>query len=390
MLSTTLVDVVNQVGPVLLSFLTDVDAVALACSSVVLLSDGGRWLCLRDHVPYCRLPIRWKCTSVCNAYGLEKLPLGIQTLELSDTKGPNRFIRTKQFFKNRLRPGDLPQGLKSLKVGYHKHQLYPGDIPAEVTHLDLGSWYNWPLSEGVIPPGVKDLTLGWKFNQPLRPGDIPQGVTQLTLGFQFNQPLHPGDLPFSLKRLTFGYSFEKQLSPRDIPGEVTHLELGDLFNWPLSDGVIPLGVKELTFGCAFNQPLRSGDIPQGVTRLTFGASFNQRLHPGDVPKGVTHLSFGPDFDQPLSEGVIPAGVTHLTLRSLARDIHARQPHYGCNSNHVLPAHYIWTNGAFQSGVTHYIPRSVTHLATALDYQSLYCADRTQLQSTVSHLDSPTV
>eukprot|EP01133_Synstelium_polycarpum_P018049 gene18049-21547_t len=103
-----------------------------------------------------------------------------------------KIIRFSEDFNDRLEPGDLPIGLKTLIFGMHCNQpLQASVIPTSRSHY-APPFIHSPLQVGSFPDTITSLTFGQYYNLALQPNVLPSGLTSLTfVGRYFNQVLAP-------------------------------------------------------------------------------------------------------------------------------------------------------------------------------------------------------
>lgn len=86
----------------------------------------------------------------------------------------------------------------------HSAQILPGDLPRGLRCLRLRGDFNHTLS-GCLPPTLTTLALSFSFDMEIVKEDLPESLCDLLLGHSFNRPLPP--LPAGLKRLVLGTCF---------------------------------------------------------------------------------------------------------------------------------------------------------------------------------------
>ncbi|EAL62525.1 hypothetical protein DDB_G0289849 [Dictyostelium discoideum AX4] len=179
-------------------------------------------------------------------------------------------------FNQKLTPGILPDGVKSLYLGDIKQELMIGSIPNTVTHVSLLDGFNQKLTPGILPDSIKLLYLG-DIKQELMIGSIPNTVTLVSLKDGFNQKLTPGILPDGVKSLYLG-DIKQELIIGSIPNTVTRVTLKDGFNQKLTPGILPDGVESLRLG-DIKQELIIGSIPNTVKEVKVFTSFKHQIEP---------------------------------------------------------------------------------------------------------------
>jgi len=246
---------------------------------------------------------------------VEELSLGTRFNRVMDFPLPRNLTVLKfgERFNSNIMEGVLPKNLRELSFGMMFNvELTPGVLPRNLEYLDLGTSYKHRLIAGALPPKLKTLILSFSYNEPIDEGVLPNGLLEIQFGEKFNRPLGRGVLPRSLRKLKFGYDFDQSL--KRIPN-VTELHLGDGYNRILKRGDIPDSVKILSLGFEYNRVISPGVLPENIEELTFG-KYSERLLVGSIPGSVRNLNLGISYNHALTPGILPTGIKRLVLSNL--------------------------------------------------------------------------
>ncbi|KAK5574894.1 hypothetical protein RB653_010148 [Dictyostelium firmibasis] len=274
------------------------------------------------------------------------LPDSVKTLYLNDIKVPLEVGSIPSSVKNLTLNNDfgrvltkdiIPTGVQFLDIHNIKLQLEIESIPSSVTYLNFHDGFDHILYPGIIPEGVKILHFQ-NLKKPLVVGSIPNSVKRLTITEAVPFKLIPGIIP-SMVNFLYLYDVKEELQIGSIPSSVTSLVLNYKFNSPLLPYLIPHSVRSLDL-YNLNQQLLPGSIPSSVEILSFQDGFNLKLISSLIPKdvltlhlhdikqpleigsipSVKSLILHDKFNQRLSVGIIPEGVEFLNLYNLKQQL----------------------------------------------------------------------
>ncbi len=191
--------------------------------------------------------------------------------------------------------------LTHLEIGGFYDQLLPDGFfepLAKLETLYISEYYNKPIDHLALPLSLQELVVdtfaevtlpdlaqltGLKtlrlvaigFNQPVR--SLPPQLQILHFAHRFNQPL-PQQLPDTLCELVFGDSFNNGNTDMfELPASIEKLVFGRLFNQPLPLGFFAKAsrLRELDFGLTFDRPLSQRTrLPSSLRSLKLSCSFN--------------------------------------------------------------------------------------------------------------------
>ncbi|KYQ89643.1 hypothetical protein DLAC_09609 [Tieghemostelium lacteum] len=292
---------------------------------------------------------------------LKKLTIGrcVNPLEAGQLPKTLEKLRFREF-NQKIVPGLLPDGLKSLKLPYSFSQEIDW-LPPSIETLYISQLHNHPLILGTFQNNVKRLVVGsqehtlplnkWCFPKSLKEFEcqiyrganfdancfpegletlkivygisgsigkyiLPESLKTFYMGDYFDSPIEEGVLPQSLTKLVIGSVYNHPL-PK-LPPSIEYVHIGRAFNQDLSVGIFPPSLKELYFdryfyqpfaptraGTGFNNPLEVGVLSNTqLTQLLLGNEFNQDLLPNALPVTLKELWFGSRFNRPLLPGCL--------------------------------------------------------------------------------------
>lgn len=291
-----------------------------------------------------------------------------------------------KFFNQCLEPGVFPPSLTSLVFGsFYGQPLVIGVLPPNLKTLILSTQFQHSLTAGVLPQSLKFLQTNTKETIDLPPmlecfktddnlsrsnwkaGYLPPSIKKLDLGWFFNKPLTKNILPQFLEMLEITGCFSKRLNRCVLPTTLKVLSIDGCFNFNFKSGVLPNSIHTLILKGGFNRKIRPNSLPTSLKHLTFGDRFLQPFEPNILPNGLISLRLGQWFDQDL-QNCLPQSLCSLTftvrLKTFYREGEGKYNNDIDDFVYIDPptnSKFLLPNGVFPSSYSHPLPKNLPRI-----------------------------
>ena len=207
------------------------------------------------------------------------------------------------------------------------YQFDLSTIPAETTVLKLGNRFKQPIRRGELPQGLKKLTLPNLYDHELEIGSLPEGLEELIFGREYCKDIRPGVLPKSLKILrVLGGHFDGKvigLVTGSLPEGLEEFYFTCNSTYKIQPSILPRSLKIFHMTGYFNNVLVMNSLPDSLEELRIDID-SQCIYPGLFPSSIKILSIPRKIKDKLEPDVLPENLQVLDLTNCDRYKHEFQ------------------------------------------------------------------
>ena len=173
---------------------------------------------------------------------------------------------------------DCPSDAKAVNLDTIYDHLYDlMSIPRCVEHIQFSHKFNQKIKKGELPEGLQSIVFGCDFNQEIEKDVLPVKLQSIRFGANFDQKIEKNVLPAGLQSIVFGRDFNQEIDKNVLPDGLQSISFDEEFNQTIEKDILPAGLQSIKFSDLFNQPIEKDVLPAGLQSIIFGGSFNQPI-----------------------------------------------------------------------------------------------------------------
>ena len=200
------------------------------------------------------------------------------------------FINT---FNNKIDKKALPNSIEKIIFSDFFNQKLDFIFPDNLIELRLGNYFNQTIEKGDLPEGLKILKIdSTKYNKKIEPNVLPNSITNLRIN-KYPYPIEKDMIPDSLNYLSFGPDFNQEIKENTLPTHIKTLSLGYTYNKYIKKNVLPPNLRILSLGKSYEHIINY-DMPKTLEKLIFLLTIKRPVNTKYLPKDCVITVIQPD------------------------------------------------------------------------------------------------